>query len=74
MKISRVKSPSYAIYNNYYGNCGFKFGDSCLYMQDSILYVNNVNTRQDSYYEQKLKCTGTYTIDEIEAFRVVSQE
>ncbi|CAB4410370.1 unnamed protein product [Rhizophagus irregularis] len=72
MKISRVKSPNYAIYNNYYGNCGFRFGENGLCMKDNTLYVN---TKQDSYYEQTLKCTGPYIIDEIEAFRVlVSQE
>ncbi|GES81749.1 hypothetical protein GLOIN_2v1878300 [Rhizophagus clarus] len=64
MKLSRVKSPSYAIYDDIY-NCKFRFGKHSLFEKDDLLYVN-----EDCYYEQKLGCTGTYEIDEMETWLV----
>ncbi|EXX61738.1 uncharacterized protein OCT59_006028 [Rhizophagus irregularis] len=69
MKISRVTSHNYAIYNNYYDGYGFSFGSGDLYMEEESLCVDN----SGGYYEHNLNSYGTYTIEEIEAFRVVKQ-
>ncbi|RIA79698.1 hypothetical protein C1645_840107 [Glomus cerebriforme] len=69
MKLSRVISYHYAIYNNYY--YGFNFGSDALYMQNQNLYANNNN---NNYEHNLTDDIGTiYTIEEIEAFRVVKQ-
>jgi hypothetical protein len=66
MKLGRVISRVNAIYNNYFGDCGFDFGGGDLNMQNDNLYIKN-----SSY--QNINNNGTYKIEEIEAFRVTSK-
>ena len=64
MKLSRVISYDYAIYNNR----GFNFGGNALYMKEQYLYTNNHNR----YYENNIK-SDVNKIEEIEAFVVSSR-
>ncbi|GBB98679.1 hypothetical protein RclHR1_00330006 [Rhizophagus clarus] len=68
MKISRVISYNYAIFNNSrISEYEFSFGREDLYIRDDNLCIGN------SDYEDNLNCGGTYVIEEIEAFKVVKQ-
>jgi hypothetical protein len=69
IRLSRVISYDYAIYNNYY--YGFNFGGDALCMENRNLYANGNN----DHYEQNISDDDNlfYTIEEIEAFRVVKQ-
>ena len=56
-----------AVYNNYFGDCGFDFGGGDLNMQNDNLYIKNNNY-------QHTNNNGIYIIEEIEAFRVNCQK
>ncbi|EXX67030.1 hypothetical protein GLOIN_2v1480795 [Rhizophagus irregularis DAOM 181602=DAOM 197198] len=66
IKLSRVISYDYAIYNNYY--YGFNFGGDALCMENQNLYANG-----NEHYEKNVSDDNNipYIIEEIEAFRVV---
>jgi hypothetical protein len=71
MKISRVITHNYAIYNNHFGDYGFNFGNDALYMKDRILWLKNKN----GYYKDNVSKNNNYyyIIEDIEAFRVAKQ-
>ncbi|RIA83934.1 hypothetical protein C1645_785217 [Glomus cerebriforme] len=66
MKLSRVTSYNYAVYNLFNSDyMGFNFGDQ-LYMQDQKLFIDN----DDKVYEFSINDNHVFTIEEIEAFRI----
>ncbi|GBB98688.1 hypothetical protein RclHR1_00330015 [Rhizophagus clarus] len=70
IKLSRVISRNHAIYNNNSSDLyGFNFG-SVLYMQNNHLHACSCS---NSYYENNVSCRGTYTIEEVESFKLVKK-
>jgi hypothetical protein len=69
MKLSRVILADYAICNvRKYNLYGFSFGDRDLSMQNDNLHVSD-----GSHYECNLCCECSFTIKDIEVFRVIDK-
>ncbi|GES81785.1 hypothetical protein GLOIN_2v1878320 [Rhizophagus clarus] len=68
MRLSRVTTSSYAIYNNNFGDYGFNFGNDALSMKERILWLKNKN----GYYKNDVSKNSNYfyIIEDIEAFSV----
>ncbi|RGB24677.1 hypothetical protein C1646_803797 [Rhizophagus diaphanus] len=71
MKLSRVITCNYAIYNNGFGDYGFNFGNDALSMKDQILWLKNKN----GFYKDNVSKNSNYyyIIEDIEAFKVVKE-